>query len=95
MKRIIVNVLCVAFIVGFCFMAFLSSLYPLTTKVIELDMTNDIVVVEDSNGFTWEFIGCEDWSIDDCCTLLMWSHFTPSIYNDVIISTRYDSWTLE
>lgn len=64
--------------------------YALTTKVVELDNENDIVMCEDFNGNLWEFYGCEDWQIDDIASLLMDDNGTPTIYDDEIVSARYN-----
>lgn len=64
--------------------------YALTTKVVELDRENDVVVCEDFNGNLWEFYGCEDWQIDDIASLLMDDNGTPTIYDDEIVSARYN-----
>ncbi len=64
--------------------------YALTTKVVELDRENDVVVCEDFNGNLWEFYGCEDWQIDDVASLLMDDNGTSTIYDDEIVSTRYN-----
>ena len=64
--------------------------YALTTKVVELDRENDIVVCEDFNGNLWEFYGCEDWQIDDVASLLMDDNGTSTIYDDEIVNARYN-----
>lgn len=65
----------------------ISHLYPLSTTVMEIN--NDIVTVEDSNGNLWSFNGAEDWEINDSCALIMNDNNTKDICDDVIISTRY------
>ena len=67
-----------------------SEDYALTTKVVELDRENDVVVCEDFNGNLWEFYGCEDWQIDDIASLRMDNNGTPTIYDDEIVSARYN-----
>lgn len=67
-----------------------SDSYAMTTKVVELDRENDVVVCEDFNGNLWEFYGCEDWQIDDIASLLMDDNGTPTIYDDEIVSARYN-----
>ena len=64
--------------------------YAMTTKVVELDRENDVVVCEDFNGNLWEFYGCEDWQIDDIASLRMDNNGTPTIYDDEIVSARYN-----
>lgn len=64
-----------------------KHLYPLSTTVMEIN--NDTVTVEDSNGNLWSFNGAEDWEINDSCSLIMNDNNTKDIHDDVIISTRY------
>ena len=64
-----------------------KHLYPLSTTVMEIN--NDTVTVEDSNGNLWSFDGTEDWQINDSCALIMDDNSTKNIRDDVIISTRY------
>lgn len=65
----------------------ISHLYPLSTTVMEIN--NDTVTVEDSNGNLWSFNGAEDWEINDSYALIMNDNNTKDICDDVIISTRY------
>lgn len=67
-----------------------ADTYALTTKVVELDRENDVVVCEDFNGNLWEFYGCEDWQIDDVASLLMDDNGTSAIYDDEIVNARYN-----
>ena len=68
------------------------QLYPLTTKVVELDRENDIVICEDFNGFRWQFEGCEDWQEGDICSMIMNDNGTPKIFDDEIVSVKYDGY---
>lgn len=65
-----------------------DNYYPLFTTVINVE--NDIVTLEDNNGFTWEFEGAEDWIVGDICTCIMNDNGTEKIFDDVIVQTRYD-----
>ncbi len=65
----------------------ISHLYPLSTTVMQI--SNNTVTVEDSNGNLWSFNGAEDWEINDTCALIMNDNSTKDIRDDVIISTRY------
>lgn len=92
---IVVIVLVAALVFGLCGVLMNQLLnpadtYALTTKVVELDHENDVVVCEDFNGNLWEFYGCEDWQIDDIASLLMDGNGTPTIYDDEIMSARYN-----
>lgn len=66
-----------------------KNLYALSTIVQTVDVENDIVVIKDCSGNTWNFNGVEDWEVNDLCSCLMNSKGTPAIYDDEIISTRY------
>lgn len=63
--------------------------YPLSTTVIKINTTNDIVVVEDFNGNVWEFYGCEDWKVGDICAMIMDDCGTVEIYDDKIVTVKY------
>lgn len=69
--------------------------YALTTQVIVVDRTGDLVYAQDFNGMVWSFYGTEDWEIGDCCSLLMDSMDTAIIYDDQIINARYSAWEFE
>lgn len=64
-----------------------KHLYPLSTTVMEIN--NDTVTVEDSNGNLWSFNGAEDWQVGDGCALIMHDNSTSEIVDDTIVSTRY------
>ena len=70
-----------------------TNLYPTTTVVYELDQENDLVTVEDANGNLWQFEGCEDWDVNDICSILMDDCGTTSIYDDEIVMVRYSGTT--
>lgn len=70
-----------------------TNLYPTTAVVYELDRENDLVTVEDVNGNLWQFEGCEDWDINDICSMLMDDCGTASIYDDEIVMVRYSGTT--
>ena len=63
-----------------------NNLYAKTTIVTDIDRTTDTVIVIDSTGNEWAFYGCEDWQIDDVCSMLMDTAGTESIYDDIIVS---------
>lgn len=67
-----------------------NSNYPLTTIVVKINEDSDIVTVEDYNGNLWQFEGVEDWAIGDICSMIMSPSKTEKIYDDVILSTRYN-----
>ena len=69
-----------------------ENLYSLTTKVIEVNYEKDIVICQDFNGTIWEFEGTEDWNCGDIAAFVMDDKGTPEIYDDEIISIRYNGW---
>lgn len=68
-----------------------ANIYPLLTTVIEINKDKDLVTVEDNNGFIWQFEGADDWKEGDLCNCLMDSQGTEKIFDDEIITTRYES----
>ena len=64
--------------------------YPMTTIVREIDNKNDIVTVENNDGELFQFIGIEDWQINDICSLMLDNNGTENIYDDIIIKTIYN-----
>lgn len=68
----------------------INDYYPMTTIVREIDNKNDIVTVENNDGELFQFIGIEDWQINDICTLMLNNNGTENIYDDIIIKTIYN-----
>lgn len=66
-----------------------ENMYPLSTIVTEINIKDDSITVEDSNGNLWDFYGVEDWKVGDGCSLLMDNNGTENIEDDIIISTQY------
>ena len=64
--------------------------YALTTKVVELDRDNDVVVCEDFNENLWEFYGYENWQVGDIASLLMNSKGTEKNIDDAIEFASYN-----
>jgi len=96
-STIVIIVLVLALIAGCCVVGTQLLLkeqathyYALSTIVQTVDTENDTVVIKDSRGNTWNFTGVESWHVNDVCSCLMDNQGTPSIYDDTIISTRYD-----
>lgn len=71
-----------------------GTMYAMTAKVVEVNEAADLVTVMDSAGNLWAFCGCEDWQVNDCASLVMYDAGTQSIYDDEVISARYNAWTL-
>lgn len=66
--------------------------YPMTTVVTSVDYTTDIVTIQDFNGFEWQFTGTEDWTEGSICSCIMSDKGTPYIFDDEIITVKYDGW---
>lgn len=66
-----------------------DNIYATTAIVTTLDYVNDTVVVEDFNGFMWEFTGIEDWCEGDLVSLVMNSVGTPTVLDDKIVHAYY------
>lgn len=66
-----------------------ENMYPLSTIVTEINIKDDSITVEDSNGNLWDFYGIENWEVGDGCSLLMNNNGTENIEDDIIISTQY------
>lgn len=69
-----------------------ETLYPMTTVVTNVDYSTDIVTITDFNGFEWQFVGAEDWDNGDICSCIMSDKGTPLIFDDEIITVKYDGW---
>lgn len=71
------------------------DLYARSGAVISVGYSADVVTVEDSVGFRWEFNGCEDWIVGDVADLLMWDNNSPeSILDDVVLDARYSGYNI-
>lgn len=61
--------------------------------VTEVDYEHDLVTIEDSVGFLWQFEGCEDWAEGDFCGCLMYDNHSPKyILDDIIVNTSYQNY---
>ena len=70
------------------------SIYPETARIVELNYDEDIVIVETFTGFLFSFYGCEDWSIGDCCSMIMSDNGTETMLDDQVIVAEYSGWGL-
>ena len=68
----------------------INDYYPMTTIVREIDNKNNTVTVENNDGELFQFIGIEDWQINDVCSLMLDNNGTENIYDDIIIKTIYN-----
>lgn len=66
--------------------------YAKTTVVVEVNYDANEVHCVDFNGDEWVFVDCEDWAVGDYCSMIMNDMGTKTIYDDEIISCRYDGW---
>lgn len=66
--------------------------YALSTKVVDVNYISDVVTVMDFNGMTWKFTGTDDWMVGDICSMVMDSRGTELVFDDVIISCKYDGY---
>lgn len=71
-----------------------SDVYSMTCKVIEVNESDDTILAIDATGNEWEWTGTEDWEIGDCASMVMSDNGTDEIYDDIIISIRYNAWRL-
>ena len=67
-----------------------SEMYPLNTVVDEINEKNDTVTCVDCDGNLWEFYGVEDWQEGDFATMIMDTCGTATIYDDEIVTIRYN-----
>ena len=67
-----------------------DNLYAKVAIVTELNRDDDIVTVTDSSGYMWEFSGCEDWMLNDYCSMVMYDNNTSLIFDDSIIDVKYE-----
>lgn len=71
-----------------------GNYYARTAIVVKVDTDNDLVTVEDSVGYYWQFYGVEDWQEGDCASLLMWDNGTDTILDDEVQGAHYSAWIL-
>ena len=66
--------------------------YPQTFVVVAVDEYENLVTVQDWNGFKWQFFDSEDWVVGDLCSAIMDSKGTARIFDDEIITAKYSGW---
>jgi hypothetical protein len=66
--------------------------YAKSARVVEIDRDADVVTFEDCMGNLWDWEGVEDWTVDDDAALLMNSKGTETIFDDEIISAKFENW---
>ena len=72
-----------------------AEIYPDTFIITGLDYANDIIILEDANGFIWEYEGIEDLFIGDMVSVLMDNNNTENITDDIILKLTYSGWYVE
>ena len=72
-----------------------SKIYHRCMKVIDLNYFTNIVTVEDANGFIFQFVGCEDYFINDLVICTMNNNNTKEIFDDEIIDTVFSGFALD
>lgn len=71
----------------------LWGLYPATATVTDLDYERDIVTVENANGYTYQYYGCEDYAEGDLVSMIVYSNGTDDITDDEILMVYYSGYT--
>ena len=71
-------------------------LYPDIMEVTDVNYKTDIVTLETSTGFVYQFKGTEDYYVDDLVAVVMFNNGTPnSIKDDKIIAHRYGGYWID
>lgn len=82
------------FLQGFCNVDTIHE-YPETFIVVAVDQDHDFITLQDFNGFTWNWNGCEDWMIGDIASAIMDSNGTEDITDDRIVMLKYSGYIAE
>lgn len=72
-----------------------GNYYPAGFIVTEVNKDSDIVTIESSTGFLFQFSGCEDWEIGDGCAAIMDRCGTPEVIDDKIVRVTYTGYNQE
>ena len=87
------TVLLISFVLVGCAMDAQASspetLYPTVMQVIDMNTQENVLILVDFNGNTWEWEGIEDWAIGDIAGVIMDNNGTSNIYDDEILILRY------
>lgn len=67
-----------------------TDLYPKTAVVTCVDEESDMVYCMDYTKNLWSFEGSEDWETGDVVSMIMDTKGTDTIYDDEIVSIRYN-----
>ena len=64
--------------------------YPTTFVIIDLDESENLVILQDYNNHVWMWEGIEDNDVGDIISCLMYNNKTPnSVYDDRIVKFQY------
>lgn len=74
---------------------FQSSYRVATLEIKTVNIEDNVVLLEDTNGFQYHFEGVEDWCVGDLVSCLMYTQDTPSVYDDEIVQKRYSGFNVE
>lgn len=67
----------------------------IVNEVIDLEDDTQVIVLEDYNGNIWEYeTDSTDLFKNDCVSVILDNMNTPIIYDDEIVSIRYNAWNL-
>lgn len=66
--------------------------YPRTFVVDSLDYENNEVIVIDSVGMEWSFVGINDWEVDDLVAAIMNDNGTKDIRDDYFVDIRFSGY---
>ena len=70
-----------------------ANLYAMTTVLVDINDECKLITCKDFNGNEWCFTDLEgDWVVGDIVSMIMNDRGTPIIYDDEIVSVRYDGW---
>ena len=64
-------------------------IYPEVFAVTDVNRIDDVVTIENLNGYTYTFYECEDWDVGDMCICIMYSNCTDSITDDEIMCNYF------
>lgn len=63
------------------------DIYPETAIITEIK--DDVVTAECFNGNQFQFIGAEDYMVNDVVSMLMYGNNTDIITDDIILKVKY------
>lgn len=67
----------------------LENHYSNAFIVTDVDRESNLVTITSPTGFTYQFIGCEDWSEGDICVATMDNMKTENVIDDKVIRVQY------